>query len=142
MVGVLNLYSGSVLVFIQENAGKRIAYYSVEAAKKWISTSCITSHLEVLGKYSFYGGIILDFAKSLQNPAFIGKASLNTAVNYGAYVIGGTAGFWIGGTYLVLDKTGVINVLLDSGIKMHEQKSTSIIQSDRTSRYNPYIIKE
>lgn len=105
--GVVALRSathGSEL-FIQEVAGAKTYYSTVSGGTKYIGKARLLSYAEVLGKYTFGAGGVVNVIGVAEGEQSWGKEALNIGVEAPPFIIGTGPGMVVGLIYFTMDKT-------------------------------------
>ena len=104
VVALRSSIHGSEL-FIHEIADARTYYTTISGGTKYIGKARLLGYAEVLGKYTFGVGVVVNVVGIAVGEQSWGKAALNIGVEALPFIIGTGPGMVIGLIYFTVDKT-------------------------------------
>lgn len=107
-LNAIGISAGSAELFTNANAGARIAYTTINGTSASVSKLNVLSTFTAVGKYVFYGSIVIDLTLGVTGFQDPWTTVQNMGVATFAYNMGGV-GIGIGVIYTVLDKTGMFD---------------------------------
>ncbi len=130
-VGAAGLAADNIKLFTVNNAGKEIVYVTVKGANAALDAQKILGIVKGISKATVVVGILIDGVQVVNDPKYLGKATVNSTVAVVAGIIGGVPGLVLGGTYLVIDQMGAFNKEYHPGIGIKEVCPTDAIKVNR-----------